>query len=224
MVMEVCSRRRKESAVTLLEVLVVVTVLVLLVGMLSPFRHSGSRPKFDRIKCANNLKNIGLAFGIFCSDNAGQFPWKISGTTGTKDLLVDPSLGWQHFSIISNELSTPIILLCPADHERRLAGNFASFGPSNLSYFLGVSAALTIPQSILAGDRNLTTNGVEVGPGLLQLSSKMNAGLSAKIHVNAGHVLIADGSVQYVTGGRLQKAIASAAAATTNAGTQLLIP
>ena len=216
------SQRRKENAVTLLEVLVVVAVTVLLAGILLPL--SESEPKAPRISCVNNLKNVGLAFRIFSTDNAGQFPWQLSGTNGTKDFLANPSLGWKHFAFIANELSTPKIVQCPGDSERKMAPSFTNFSSANLSYFLGLQASEAVPETILSGDRNVTTNGMEVEPGLLRLGTNMNAGFSKKIHKNAGNVLLADGSVQQVTSGRFQETVVKAAMASTNAINRLLIP
>ena len=221
--MSLRSRRRVENAVTLLEVLVLVVVLVLIAGVVLPAldRPTGKAP---RISCVNNLKNVGLAFRIFTTDNGGQWPWQMSGTNGTKELLADPGSGWQHFRFISNELSSPRILQCPSDSKRSTASSFTNFGPANLSYFLGLEADESIPQTILAGDRNLTTNGVDVGPGLLRLGTNMNAGFSGKIHNSAGNVLLGDGSVQQTTSGRFQETVVAAAAASTNTINRLLLP
>lgn len=74
------------------------------------------------------------------------------------------------FMVMSNELSTPKILMCPSEYERGMrqaAGTFAGFDPSgsastvpytndlNTSYFVGVDAGETYPQMLLIGDHNL---------------------------------------------------------------------
>jgi type II secretory pathway pseudopilin PulG len=217
------SPRRKVSAVTLLEVLVLVAVMALIAGILLPALQSES-VKAPRISCVNNLKNVGLAYRIFTTDNGGQRPWQLSGTNGTKDTLADPGSAWRHFQFISNELSSSRILVCPSDKERRVATDFSGFGPENLSYFLGLEGDENIPESILGGDRNLTTNGADVGPGLLLLGTNQNAGFSKKIHKYAGNVLLGDGSVQQTTSGRFQEAVVAAAVTSTNAVNRLLIP
>ena len=79
------------------------------------------------------------------------------------------------FGCLSNELSTPNALFCPAENEIRLPGRvpattFASVvapGSSgvpfmndlNVSYFVGVDAAETNPRGFLAGDHNLGSDG-----------------------------------------------------------------
>ncbi|HTH46717.1 MAG TPA: H-X9-DG-CTERM domain-containing protein [Candidatus Limnocylindria bacterium] len=177
-----------------------------------------------RIHCVNNLKYIGLAFRIFATDNSGSYPWHVStNVAGSAEIPLDVDKIWKQFVVISNELSSPKILVCWND-SRQIAVNFRNFGNTNLSYFLGLEADDRIPQTILAGDRNLTTNGVAVGPGLLRLGTNQNAGFTRKIHQGAGNILLADGSVQQVTSWRLQESVVNAAMASTNIINRLLIP
>jgi len=68
-------------------------------------------------------------------------------------------------------LVTPKFLVCPAD-KRKPATNFPSLTIQNVSYFLGLDADESRPQMTLAGDRNLTTNGVPVGPGLVEIRAQ----------------------------------------------------
>ncbi len=221
--MKVNRHLRKADAITLLEVLVVVVVVVILAGLVVPWL-SRAKIKSERISCVSNLKNVGLAFRIFTTDHGGEFPWRVSGTNGTKDLLADPNAVWRHFLAISNELSVPEILKCPADRERDPAAGFANFGPANLSYFLGLEADENEPRSILGGDRNLTTNGVDVGPGLLLLRTSQIVGFSETIHRGEGNIVLGDGSVQQADRHLLQVSFRDAAAASTNAINRLLIP
>ena len=76
------------------------------------------------------------------------------------------------FLVMSNELSTPKILFCPAEWEssyRQAASSFARDTTTtannvlytndlNVSYFLGVDAQETNPQMFLTGDHNLGGN------------------------------------------------------------------
>src|SRR5208283_4519175 len=75
-----------------------------------------------------------------------------------------------NFLVMSNELSTPKILHCPADLDHVCATNFTTgFGNKNISYFVGLDAADEYPQRMLSGDDDFATNGVTVKPGLLHL-------------------------------------------------------
>ena len=201
-----------QRGLTLLEVLVVIGILMLLVVLILPVlaREHPAR----RTRCVYNLKNIGLALRIFSADHAGAWPMDVSVTNnGTREWTTDGSQLWRHWLALSNELTTPKLLLCPADLQRQPSKPFFS-GPkpltwtqstnnSHLSYFLALNASEEQPQTILAGDRNLTTNGIAVGPGRLVLTTNMVLGFTAEIHGQAGNVLLSDGSVQQVNGGRL---------------------
>ena len=218
-------RCQEESGVTLLEVLVLIAVMaatavVLLPGLGHSKKHSG------RIRCVNNLKYVGLAYRIFATDNGGSYPWEISTNMGgSAEIPLDAANVWKQFAVVSIELAAPKILVCWDDEEsRQTAASFSNFGNTNISYFLGLEADQMVPQTILAGDRNLTTNGQDVGPGLLLLGTNQNSGFSRKIHKYAGNLLLGDGSVQQVTSRRFQETVVAAAAASTNAVNRLLIP
>ena len=193
----------------------VAAVFVVLAGIFLPVlpRHV-SRPK--RVTCINNLKHIGLAFRIFSSDHDGQWPMDRSITNqGSREWLVDDTQLWRHWLRLSNDLSTPKTLLCPSDLQRQPVQSFLSGPPpltwagftntAHLSYILGLNAREDNFETILSGDRNLTTNGVPVGPGRLILDATTVVGFSSEIHHDTGNILMADGSVQQATGTRLNE-------------------
>ena len=141
---------RRITAFTLIEVLVVIAVIAVLVGLLLPALVK-AKAKANMTTCNGHLKNIGLALRIFSTDSGGSFPWRVgSSNGGTREFVTDASQAWRHFAAISNELSTPIIVRCPSDRERREARDFAKFTSNqNLSYFVGLGASEDNPQSIL---------------------------------------------------------------------------
>ncbi len=209
---------------TLTELLVVIVVFVVLVGMVIP-GGSGNRARASRIQCVNNLKNAGLALRIFAADHAGAFPAALSATNcGFQEPLADGSQLWRHWLVVTSELASPKLLLCPEDKRRVAAAAFAPAtnlpsqfvfsGNHQLSYFLGLHASELMPQSILAGDRNLTTNGTPVAPGQHVFPAGTRFGFTAELHNQSGNVLLGDGSVQQVTSGRLGEQFRDALKAT----------
>ncbi|HXT41026.1 MAG TPA: hypothetical protein VN887_13530 [Candidatus Angelobacter sp.] len=84
-----------------------------------------------RIQCVSNLKQIGLAARIWANDNNDVLP-----------------PGWL---AMSNELSTPKILVCPADKGRTAAPNWTSLSAANLSYeYLNPGGSESDPAVVLA--------------------------------------------------------------------------
>src|ERR1051325_2205946 len=163
------------QALTLIEVLIVISVLFVLMVV---FLLARPRATCCRINCMNNLKQIGLSFRTWAMDNKDQFPMQIGVTNGGTMELVNGGNVFPHFLVMSNELSTPKVLVCPEEKEgaRQMANTFTMPANSagaipltndnNVSYFVGVDADESQPTVLLAGDRNLTFNGQAARHGL----------------------------------------------------------
>ncbi len=133
---------------------------------------------------------------------------------GTMEFTTGPN-AWRHYQVMSNELSTPVVVFCPeeSDPQRFHATNFTWFNNSNISFFVGVDARESNPQMILSGDHNLT-NGVPVKNGLLALAAGQPIGWTREMHNEAGNVLLSDGSVQQLSSVGLQNTVTNTGVAT----------
>ena len=203
--------------------------IVILLTMLVLPRLAYNPAKPERIKCVNNLKNIGLAFRIFATDHGDRFPMQIPiSNGGSKELSNDPTLVWFHFAAISNELTDPRLLLCPKDilarkeartfERRRTNTGLVKFAEnSNLSYFVGLDTDETKPQMLHVGDRNITNSmptrftygTAQVGPLGTNHTQIATAGWDQNVHKHAGNILLGDGSVQQFTTSRLREHLRS---------------
>jgi len=228
----------QKKAFTLIELLVVIAIIAILAAMLLPALAAAKR-KAQRINCVSNLKQVGLSFRLWEGDNNDRFPMTVSTNQGGAMEYVwsaseNPggytgnNLG-EVYACMSNELSTPKIIVCPSDSSRNASTNFSGVnaliqangtintGATNyISYFVGGDAIDTLPQTILTGDGNIgiltsgadpsvpltgAGNGNGLGAGTAKganflASSTAAAWTSGGLHLNAGNIGLADGSVQ----------------------------
>jgi prepilin-type processing-associated H-X9-DG protein len=189
---------------TLVGLLVIIAVVAILAAMLLPALASAKR-KAQRINCVNNLKQDGLAFRLWEGDNGDKYPMAVSTNKGGTMEYVEGGNAFRHFQVMSNELSTPKILVCPADN-RTAAASFARLKNQNVSYFVGLDATETQPQMLMTGDRNVT-NGLSPVRSVLELRPEIPAGWTEALHNGQGNMGLADGSVQQYTTIRLQQAL-----------------
>jgi prepilin-type processing-associated H-X9-DG protein len=119
------------------------------------------------------------------------------------------------FQVMSNELSTPRILLCPVDADRLAAKNFtAGFDNSKVSYFIGLDANNDQPSMFLSGDENFAVGGRPVKAGLLLLATNAPVSWIATRHVNKGNIGLVDGSVRQTDNTRLVQELIETGVAT----------
>ena len=181
--------KKGEKAFTLIELFAVITIIAVLAAIRLP-ALAASEHNAQKVNCINNLKQIGIAFHVWEGANGDKYPMQVPASQGgsqdylqhcnnnsdhslTTDLSLSPG---ETFMVMSNQLSSPSVLHCPADTSpgRNVAakwsyGSVLGFGSfngvgnvpaqastrSSISYFVGADATEADPQSIVSGDGNI---------------------------------------------------------------------
>jgi prepilin-type N-terminal cleavage/methylation domain-containing protein len=235
-------KQQTKKAFTLIELLVVIAIIAILAAMLLP-ALAAAKKKAQKINCVNNLKQIGIAFRIWSQDNSDKYPMTVSPAQGGPACpnyqgppVANPSqtpfnqwaiasqgtYAYSVFQVMSNELSTPKVVLCPSDNVRNTPNlNFVSTGAGTfnngyVSYFFGRDTTEANPQSILAGDRNLanSANAISYQYTNTVVCFGTNAAAGSAIswatsvqHEKNGNLLMTDGSATSVSSSGLRQAL-----------------
>jgi len=231
----------KKKAFTLIELLVVIAIIAILAAMLLPVLAAAKR-RAQRINCVSNLKQVNLAFRIWEGDNNNLYPMAVSTSVGgaEESVVSNAHTGYAAsgmtnvFCVMSNEVSTTRILICPSDAAPHgtAATNFTQLGQvassslgngtNAISYFLCGDAAEGYPQMVMDGDRNIGTTATPPAPAITEYMAGgtsdyellNNAGSlcwsANDVHLKVGNVGFADGSVSEESASGLQNALINA--------------
>src|SRR4051812_12791942 len=214
------ARRKQKAAFTLLEMLLVVTIIAILAALLLPTLVR-SKLKAKRAQCIGNLKQHGVAFHMFAHDHQGRFPMQVSTNDGgsLEFMRLATNFGgeiyfsFRHYQSLARELDTPKILVCPTD-TRVAAEDFFGLRNENISYFISGSAEYEKPQSILSGDRNIETYGFGRS-SVLMVAADDRPGWTSEMHQYQGNLLFADSHVEGVNNNGLRAALQAGSGGTT---------
>src|SRR5439155_13887112 len=95
-----------------------------------------NRTRSEQVVCASNLRQVGHAFHLWANDHGDLTPWLTPTSQGGTYLTPNALKNEPYYQIgvMSNELVTPKILVCPSDQgvgvPRRMAMDFSASSAS----------------------------------------------------------------------------------------------
>ncbi len=158
---------RRTKAFTLIELLVVVAIIAVLVALLLPALNAARRAARDAM-CMSNLKQWGVAFGLFENDNNGRIPVPYSSNPNDPEWYTANTMG-KYIGLTGGQYSYPGawgrnplgngIIVCPS-HENAKTGGAEyngqryprSYGFNFMTYYVeyGCSNPYIVPQGPFA--------------------------------------------------------------------------
>jgi hypothetical protein len=210
---------RAGDGFTRVELILLVAGLGLL-GSVSLPMLADTKPRSHVAVCLSNLHVIGQAFLSWDTDHDGADPWHVEYTYGGTQFASLANNAWFQFAPLSNQLSSPKVFACPGDTQALPASEFSAsaagglfhptFGNLAISYFIGLRSSSLNPQSILAGDRSMTIQGIagyrsDLNPTYLVVP-RQSAWLNTGLHGATGNLLFHDGRVELLGNDGLKRA------------------
>ena len=200
-----------QTGFTLTELLVAISIVGILGGLLLT-GLARAKATSSRIKCVNNLGQIGLAFKGFADSNDNRLPWQLTPSRlkyyfGSED----PKCLQAIFSLqaMKKEIGGAKLLASPCDGQVAPPNELAEENWSTydtlagkmipceaISYYLIEGADMARPRTMLAATRNLSTADLATAR-LVGANEKSPQGIVLSgLNNSQGQAVFADGSAR----------------------------
>ena len=184
-------------------------ISLILASMLLP-ALAKAKATADRIRCMNNVGNIGKCLTRFAQDNDERMPWQLTKVQQASHKFDSPGVGAGSAAQVVNitamrsELQTPKILVSACDPER-MAGNEILQSKWKSASELEIAAGLSYvfaapggdvqcPSTVLALTRNIRRNLLTRWVGSDEVTPHPHAMKGLK--KSQGQLVLADGSAK----------------------------
>ena len=161
--------RRLRTGFTLIELLVVIAIIAILIGLLLPAVQK-VRESAARLKCSNNIKQIGLAVHNFAGAY-NQLPPIGSWGATFRNNGYPPATNGGSLTAADGATGSWLIHLLPYVEQNNLASQFSALGNLNTNdassaYFNAYDALISTPVKLyLCPSDSSTTNGLQLNGG-----------------------------------------------------------
>ena len=183
-------KRKTEKRFTLIELLIVISIIAVLAGMMMP-ALGASRERSSSISCVNNQKQLGIATSFYTDDNRGSIPGATGGWCCSRGTWVGKNVNQRRVDL-------------------RTKGTVAAYTdptPKGCPSVIDLAVAQLGPQS---GDGNATSQSVgtcrgggygwNVNAGFRNPELGSTRTKTAKIHNPAGALLLSDTQLEWSAG------------------------
>jgi len=185
------------NAFTLIELLVVIAIISVLAAILFPV-FANARNRADQATCQSNLKQVGMAFEMYCQDNDDRYP---------------PKSNWK--SVLLTYVTNLDIYRCPSRDDQSIWNNQGyNIGyPNQATDPTSDRPALQYPgfaeqkacgivypgEKILLVEWNCCNAGPPCGPyGFLDAYGSTSYWAVCRIHTNGSNILFGDDHVKWM--------------------------